>query len=297
MFKKFAVQPTALRRFDYFRYVMEKLAFDQGRVLLCYPKAWPRAVLDSLECGDIERTRFVELLHKYKEDRMVSSGLPYDGALGWLANVLQLDGSVYDKLIVDENASWPSSATDVAQISAVDEEFFRCPREIRCLNTAQNLAQAAKVLLHKATRVALVDPYFKAEQRNRISVLTALVDLALDGGRTVEFFIFTNADYLPKDRGATARKAFDGGVRRCLPKGLGVTFYFIDRGASRQSFHARYLLTDKGGLRYDRGFEAPIEPEVVDISIIDGALNRELCGLYLEDGHDLQVVETFAWRY
>jgi len=297
MIKKFAVQPSALTRWEDFRYVMEKLSFAQGRVLVRFPKSWSRILLDSLNVGDIERMRFVERLKKYKEDRMVSSRMPYDNSLDWISNAERSGPSAFDRVIVQEEKPNTANGLAFAPVGEIDEDFFETAREIRCMNSVENLAQAAMVFLHESSDAAVVDPYFRTVSPGCLSVLCRFVDLALDAGKCKTFHVYAKSDYCARDGGASARYNFEKQLGRRSLSGFRVLFYFVDDTSSHQSFHARYLLTSKGGLRYDKGFEAPREAQLVDISIIDRDLHSELYSLYLDRTHEFRIVDSWEWRF
>ncbi len=297
MIKKFAVQPSALTRWEDFRYVMEKLSFAQGRVLVRFPKSWSRVLLDSLDVGDVERMKFVERLKKYKEDRMVSSRMPYDSSLDWISNAERSEPSAFDRIIVQEQKPRTPSGLAFAPVGDIDEDFFETAREIRCMNSAENLAQAGAVFLHESSDAAIVDPYFRAGSPGCSSVLCRFADLALDAGKCKTFHVYTKADYCAKDGGSNARDNFEKRLSRRSLSGFRVFFYFVDGTNSDQSFHARYLLTSKGGLRYDKGFDAPPEPQLVDISIIDKDLHAKLYSLYLEQTHEFSIADSWEWRF
>jgi hypothetical protein len=69
----------------------------------------------------------------------------------------------------------------------------------------------------------------------------------------------------------------------------------VDAEATQINFHARYLLTDKGGVRYDKGFAVRHSPEIVDISLLDRQLHQQLLDIYRSSNEDLGIVESWAW--
>jgi len=77
--------------------------------------------------------------------------------------------------------------------------------------------------------------------------------------------------------------------------GLQIDFHFVDNSDSTNRLHARYLLAQKGGLRYDKGFEAPLNPPLVDISLLDHALHRELFDFYHVGADKLIVRDSWSW--
>lgn len=78
-------------------------------------------------------------------------------------------------------------------------------------------------------------------------------------------------------------------------KGFMISVKFVSEETSRQSFHARYLLTQRGGLRYDKGFQVGNPPELVDVSLIDKQLHSDLYSFYSDNQPDLKISNTLTW--
>lgn len=78
-------------------------------------------------------------------------------------------------------------------------------------------------------------------------------------------------------------------------KGFMISVKFVSEETSRQSFHARYLLTQRGGLRYDKGFQVGNPPELVDVSLIDKQLHSDLYSFYSDNRPDLKISNTLTW--
>lgn len=296
MIKKFAIEPTAITRWQDFRYVMEKLGFSEGRVLATFPKGWVRILMENLdELGEIDRMRFTEKLRVFKEDRMITSGIPFNADQSWRENVRD-NLPEFHRVIIDASVDEHLPKKIVGKIDDLDEAFFDVPRDIRCLNTSDNLALPAALLLHQATEAALIDPYFQPDIKGCLLVLAKLTELARAGKRFDRFYLYIRADSVPKDRGQSGAIQFKRICQTGMLDGLTFVFRVVDR-RSGDGFHARYLLTKHGGLRYDKGFRAEVDPEMVDISILDRAIHAELRERYLASRPMPSVVDDWNWTF
>ncbi|WP_295409667.1 hypothetical protein [uncultured Thiocystis sp.] len=296
MIKKFAIEPTAITRWNDFRYVMEKLGFSEGRVLATYPKGWIRSVIDNLDgLGEIERKKFIEKLRLYKEDRIISSAISFQPEISWQRNACA-NLSEFHRVILDAGAD-QSFPTEIGKVNEIDEAFFDVPREICCLNTVDGLTFPAELLLNQAAEVALVDPYFKPDIKGCLLVLAKFAELARSGKRFERFYIYIHSDSVPKDRGCSGAAQIERLCQGETLKGLTFVFRVIDPSLSENAFHARYLLTKHGGLRYDKGFRAAVDPEMVDISILDRRIHSLLVKSYLSAQVMPSVVDTWSWHF
>lgn len=297
MIKKFAIEPAALARWEDFRYVFEKLGFSQGRVLSRFPKKWPKMLMESLgDIGDVERKRFEVKLAKFKSDRMLSSGTPYDGSIEWIANVTEHAGN-FDGIILKDDVGENQGESYGTAVAALDEEFFHTEREIRTPSTVSGLTEPAKLLMQVTCAAALVDPYFKVASVSCLKVLSRLVEIGVSGGKCRAFAVYTQGDWRPKDGGRKARADLGELLRGKVQESFSINIFFKTSPADLNSFHARYLLTEKGGLRYDKGFRSTPEGDMVDISLLDNAIHTQLCELYPLPPLESQAEADCEWLF
>jgi hypothetical protein len=296
MIKRYAVEPLALRRWEDFRYVMEKLGFDEGRVLVTVPKKWIRQLLNSLgSVGDIERARFTTRLQRYKQDRMIPSGSPYDSSQTWIGNASALESvGIIDKILISEETLGSEENIAYPTPSAIDDSFFDNSREIRCANTAENLVASASILLEVSEEVILVDPYFRFDNKGCMKTLAEFAKHVSRAGRSQCISIFTSSDFAPKG----SQQAVGFALRKVLPivrDGFIIRVHLVDRENTSCGFHARYLLTTKGGIRYDKGFCSTDSAELVDISLLDQRMHAELRQAFSATSRCLSLSGTLEW--
>ncbi|BEU94305.1 hypothetical protein ACDW_00100 [Acidovorax sp. DW039] len=129
--------------------------------------------------------------------------------------------------------------------------------------TAAALAQQLAPLLRLASRIILIDPYFKADSPGYREVLSALLQTALNtraAGRALPSVTLISG-VADRDREASVRpraeQLLNEARHRCgmalerlgaaVPKGMSVTFQCAAAFADGDELHNRYLLTDVGG--------------------------------------------------
>lgn len=295
MIKRYAIEPRSLTSWDDFRYVMEKLGFAEGRVMVALPKKWVSELLDSLD-GDIKQSRLATKLQRYKEDRIIQSRSPYDIQMSWVENAsaLHSKGRI-DAILISQQSRADMKESGYPTPVDIDEDFFQSPREIRCLSTVENLSDAAEMLLEVGSEARFIDPYFKITSPSYLKTLAAFAKLAQTGGRCRKFEIFTKSDFLPKGGAHSFNKMLDEYLGPCAGARFGVKVHFLDTFATRINFHARYFLTNKGGLRYDKGFALGCPPELVDISLLDKKVCTELFEIFDSCNNDLGVIDSWHW--
>ncbi|MDF1690359.1 MAG: hypothetical protein P1U35_12195 [Cycloclasticus sp.] len=298
IFNKIAIEPKSISSWEQFRYVMEKLGYSKGLVLAKFPKAWERELIDGLDVSDIQKTRIVAKLQAYKTDRMMPSGLPYQGDISWSDNLMSIiDTTDIDRAIFSENPNSVSSGREFITIEEADETYFQVPNDIQVLNSPIELSQPAKLLLKISEVAVIVDPYFQiATSPEFIETLSNFIKLAIDGGKCRVFTVYIKVKQYPKG----AESAIENALSSFLdvtPK-LVVNFLYIDDLNSAYPLHARYFLTEKSGLRYDKGFQSTRrqeEPVNVDISLIDTDLHSSLVERFINRNNDYTIEHEHKW--
>lgn len=280
----FAIEPQAINNWQDLRYALEKFGYSKGLLIARFPKTWPRMVIEACErsgVGDVERARIVEKLRQAQNDRLVRMGLPFDGE-DWVANVTK--DAVRDHL--SEILVRDKQDTERFHCFAeVDEALFDNRRDVQVKRNAQALAEAARYVLLSSDRVVLVDPYFQAKPKC-CRVLEAMVDLCRQREhRLVEVSIYTaqSTDERRVELIAADYERMLGGV---LEQGVRLRIHLLPDAALNRDFHARYLFSQRAGLRFDRGFVEPSDhtqrTHLTDVSCLDESRVAELNSCYVE---------------
>lgn len=299
LIKRYAIEPAALRHWQDFRYVMEKMSFSNGRIMVALPKKWMRELLDHLDVGDIECARFVEKLHRYKEDRIISAkGIAYNQSIRWIDNAQRSQClKLVDEILIAQETKTADPTLPYLTPSEIDEDFFSSRRELRCLNTPETLVNLASILLDVSPYAIFVDPYFYVGRKSCLSVLAEFVRHTQENENFSTITFFTSSETIPKGEEAGVRIFLEKEVASFLTKDINVCFCFIDKSEINSGFHARYLLTSRGGLRYDKGFASQNPPEIVDISLLDQGMHKYLVEQYCPENPKIPVKAKWMFEF
>ena len=272
---------------------MEKFGYSSGRVLAALPKSWAKDILDRLDVGDIERARIVEKLRQYKEDRIVPSGVPYDVLKSWLENACENKDVIPLQGIIASNVS--KGCEQCSSLDNIDEEFFDVPREVQVHLTAKDLVSPARLMLERCRTVTLVDPYFAIHRPRNMNVLREIVGSAIQFGRCRQAVVITSERQNPVGGERVVCREIEKYVRPLTEAGFAVVVRYLNDAASKSKLHARYLLTDTCGLRYDKGFQESGPGELCDVSILDERIYRSIARTFLAGEHDMAITAEYEW--
>jgi hypothetical protein len=277
MFYEYAVEPRAIgSSWQTFRYVIEKFGFDRGRLISEFPGNWFRLVYEQIEpLPPVEKKRVVEALSLAKRNKTVKSGRPYDPDAGdWLRNALAQDALLpFHAVIASEN---PEAHDSVILVAELDEQqpLMIAPQDSVIRRDAPTLVNAMRLLLQSANTVVLVDPYYDPYNTRYQNTIRECLRIVVGANpRTICEIHYRDRDNCP----STDAIARDARIKfgTVIPEGMTIKLYKWREKVGGEDFHARYLLTNRGGIRVDAGFSAEGEHQTTDVSLMSFELSQQ----------------------
>jgi len=293
MLHEYAVEPQAIgTNWQTFRYIIEKFGFDRGRLISEFPEHWSREVYRAAEgLTPLEKKRIEVGLAQAQGRKVVYFGRHYNPGLdGWLANALVEHRRVPFHAII---AAAPQEGADyVLCVNALDEQhvLMAVPIERAVLREVKPLSEAFTGLLRFGSRIVFVDPLFSpynARYRRLFSQCFRIVR-ALNGKASLEIHYRYHEDRLSNEELERDAAAI---FKDMIPDGMPVTFYCWSERGDGEDFHARYLLTEKGGIRVDAGFEPVGAHQHTDVTLMDLGLAHSHLVSFSRDSTTYELVE------
>ena len=93
--------------------------------------------------------------------------------------------------------------------------------------------------------------------------------------------------------GALLRLARDAKFR----PGREIHMILVEDEYRQTKMHGRYVLSIKGGVRFDQGLQKLPEGRRVDVGPIGKTTHESLLDIYFEDKHDMRVAERFSFKF
>ncbi|MFO1377321.1 MAG: hypothetical protein U1F14_09980 [Steroidobacteraceae bacterium] len=297
LIREFAIQPSAVGSWRDFRYVFEKLGFSEGRLGTRLPKDWDNKVLGS--CSDeIDRKRIECALQRHAQSRLTDPPVFGNARLAtWVDEVSaaharrKLSGVVLANGTTVKFSDPPSTT-----IADANEEFFRAERSRWVPCTAKDLAEMARVLFRLSPKVVLVDPHLNPRTTMNaewIEPVKELLRVGRAGGcHVVE--ILTSTACLPKSPDHEVYKFLEVCSEEAGRLSQ-VSIAFLNPETVPNRLHGRYLISESGALRYEKGFRAVGADVSNDVSIVDGGMHAELVTGFMHDLEELNVKWRAEW--
>ena len=291
MLYTYAIEPDTLATWDKCRNILNLMGFQHGRAIAAYPsrKQWKALVRASCRenavLGDRDRKRILRKLDQTNA-KLVRSDAPYDDTLlpaaeRWIRNAVarQTASPAFHAILSTRN---PDGHPDVVLEEDIDESHprLRVPRDVQVLREPGAVVAHVGTLVRNSRELLLVDPHFDPSDYRWRPVVRACIDLAAHCVRADPSVTIHTLD-------TDLKPSLDEFRRRCLRHVPGmlsgkVTSVRICRWRIRENgphdFHARYVVTDRGGYKLDKGLdeELGVEQSVALLSdqewkrVIDG---------------------------
>lgn len=294
MLYEYAVEPQAIgSSWKDFRYLIEKFGFDRGRLISQFPKAWFKEVYAASETmKPIERKRLEESLLHAKKSKVIRSGRPYDPTIGgWLPNAIAQQAILpFHAIIAAEN---PGLHQQVLVLDDVDEghPLMTAPHTWDVDRIGASMASAMKTLLVSSTKVLFVDRFFDISKARYQETLKACLDtIQASGGAGVNCEIhFCDHDNRPPPE-FVEREAHKW-MQGLIPDGMSITLFSWKERTGGADFHARYLLTDVGGMNVEAGFSAEGGHQKVQIGLLPLDLAQERLNSFARNSDVYDLVD------
>ena len=275
MLYEYAVEPAAIASdWQTCRYLAEKFGFDRGRLLSLFPRKWLQLAIEaSSHLPDIEKAEVIEEAHaKLKRDSSIRSGRSYDPTIGnWLRNALaQQAVDPFHAIVASSN---PTSAPSVLVVGELDEThpLLQVQQDAAITREAPSLVAAMNLLLQSAEKVLFVDAYYDPFNIRYQDTLRACLRAIHEGnpGATCEIHHLDgercpSVDAIERE----ARVKFIG----IIPDGMTVSIVRWRERRGGEDFHARFVLTDKGGIGIDAGLSAEGKHQTTIVHLMSDVL-------------------------
>lgn len=271
MLFEYAVEPQAIgSSWHNFRYLFEKFGFDRGRLISRFPKRWEKEVYDAaVNMKPTERARLQIALSAAKQSKFLRSGRPYDPALGnWLTNALTQQAiTPFHAIIAEAN---PSAHGQVVTAEEFDElhPLIVSPHTWEVARVGTTIAMALCPLLESAKTVLFVDRFFDISKARYQDTLKACLDVIASTGVVGVRCEIHFCDHDKRPPPEFIEREAHKWVRGVLPPGMSVVLFSWKEKTGGDDFHARYLLTDVGGVNVEAGFSAEGAHQKVQLGLL-----------------------------
>lgn len=264
MLYEFAVEPAALARWGPLWQALEQFGVSHGRLISKFPKNWEKTVYEATEnCAPVERAALEVRLRALKS-KLVPSGRPYDDKRNWRLNAEPQRGLLpFHAVIQSDNLEKAAHVLTEQDLHAGEPRWNVLTQ--RCVaRNPDELAACAVALFIVSRQLLFIDPYFSGK-RKFTAVFGAFMQNAHANGRKYNRIEIHTGESGPFE---LLKKDAETWIKPLVPRGVVVTVLRWKERPGGEKFHARYVLTDRGGIRFDVGLDAGEPGQTTDVALL-----------------------------
>lgn len=277
MHYKYAVDPRVMgSNWQTFIYLIEKFGFEKGRLIAEFPRStWFRDVYSAAsEFPPTQKKRLEILLNQARGTKVIRTGRPYNESLEWLPNALREHQRLPFQAIIARGNDAGSQAVLLAE--EMDEQHPRMviANPVSVPRDATSISSALSALLAHGSRILVIDPFFDpfdVRYKNTLRECLRIVKAENPNAVCEIHYRYHEKASSPADIERAAAHVFRG----VILTGMAIKIFCWKQKDGGADFHARYLLTEKGGVALDAGFSAEGNHQTTDMHRMDAASCQE----------------------
>lgn len=287
----FAAEPTCCKDASELRLLLSRFGPYAGRYLAEYPEKWAHSLTARLEekLGPVEAERVKTCLRRAHEQGalLANRSLEWDENSGWLDNAKKLVLSVPPKL----NALVVSQENAHEADITLDNFETRLPltADEKVHGTVEEYLRVSRTLLAISPELFFADPYLNPCRKKNEQVMEGMLKRILRSPKCKRVSCFARTKLVVGERLSTRNEvanAWDDLLKR-----VGWTtdrvfeYVLVDDDMSKCDFHHRSMISIKGGIWFDRGFEVLPKKRLM-VGTLNATLLEEQLGLFKDGNHD-----------
>jgi len=293
MLFEYAVEPQAIgSSWQTFLYLIEKFGFDRGRLISRLPGKWEKKVVQAAKQAGVPDIRMASIVERLRNAKLwvVDFGRPYDSEKSWIDNaVTEHLRAPFHAIIALKN---PGGNAAVLPVADLDERhpLMAVAQDCAVSRDAKSIADALSGLLRVGARILFVDPFFDPYNMRFKNTLREclLVVKANNPDANCEIHYRYHKD---KPSNAELEKEAAKLFAGVVPERVTVAVYCWREKIGGADFHARYLLTELGGIGIDAGFSAEGGHQSTDMHLMSFVLSEAKLKAFARDATDFELVE------
>jgi hypothetical protein len=293
MLFEYAVEPQAIgSSWQNFRYLIEKFGFDRGRLISRFPGKWEKKVIQAAKEAGVPAIRMASIVERLRNAKLavVDFGRPYNSEMSWIDNALtENQRAPFHAIIAQQNLGGNAAVLLVADVDE-HQPLMAVVQDLAVSREAEFIAAALGAFLRVSTRILFVDPFFdpyNARYKSTLRACLAVVKADNPSAACEIHYRYHNNKPTNAELEGEAAKLFNG----VIPEGLAVLLYCWREKKDGADFHARYLLTDRGGVGIDAGFSAEGGHQNTDMHLMSVALSQARLTAFARDATDFELVK------
>jgi hypothetical protein len=293
MIYEFAVNPNLFATLDDARFLIDGLKFEHGRVVSDYPENWAGEVAKLLTRHPVKRKRLRTWLEQLAT--FVNTQRRYDRERSWPDNVRAIQASrLKFHAVIDCDVPQEECILDALTFQP-DDPLWDIDRQIVVERSYhRELARPSEFIFLHASKIQLVDPYFDPGDETFQGTLRAFLGPVAKRSRKAKPVIELHT--------CCDRQGFDDrfwdhvqtNLPSCFCRGQSLDVFLWATRPEGERFHARYVLSNIGGIEYEGGLGKGRSGQTTNVSLLTDKHNKRRRFDYQESTSRFKLVKRMV---
>jgi len=275
MLYEYAVDPECMGDWGTFRFLVSGFGVSSGRLISNFPRNWLKKTqtICLKNFSSFRKKQLVaEELNRIKKFGIVDKNRLYDGTKSWLPNALEKHkDETFHAIITNTNDTVPDYVLRANEILG-NTPLWDVPTDKDVERTIGGLSTAIEILLRISNHILFVDKMFDPAISKWSEPLIRFIEIATSNRNIqpiVEYhFCIDDEELVISGVPVSFSDYCKNHSSNMIPEGINVNFCRISPKPGGEGVHARYVLTDKGGIRIDWGLDTGQPGQRTDVGLI-----------------------------
>ncbi|MBN2572361.1 MAG: hypothetical protein JXA68_09560 [Ignavibacteriales bacterium] len=298
MIYEYALDPEVMANWENFKFFSSHFGFERGRLISRFPNKWEKMIISFCEkntsLSPINRARIVEYLSNEKlnfKNKFVRNARNYVPNISWINNAKNSHNEKQFHAIISNEDD-----DNILKVDDIDEHchLWKVETALPVKRRASEIVKYLKPFFEMMSELLFVDRFFNPEEEKYYKAFRIYFNhifcldkdfkrIEIHTGKNQEFDLDIFIDNFVKN------------FRDVIPENKTVTAYIWDRLYKGENIHPRYLLTEKGGINIDHGFDNGVGDETTDISILSNELHKKRWENFQPGNNTFQLINKIAF--
>lgn len=297
------VSPQCFSTANELRLFLSTYGPHTGKYVLAYPSftRWRNLILECyVNAGDIERERIKSALTTaVRSAAFIEKGnIPWVDSVEWLKNAVDTQTATkqFSQLFISD-AEYDKLLREMREIEqygicTIFESGLSGPVDELIETSPGAYLKNISILFSISHDIHLVDPYFNPLKRDRREIYSEFVLKTCSSTRPIKFRFWVRGEQMLDNAGEFNEELLleiTRGKMRANHPDTSMDFILLDDELSAEKLHARYFITEKGGVKFDQGFQKLPAGRRNVVSPMGKALHESIYKNFTKDNFSMKV--------
>lgn len=274
MIHEYALDPAVVNDWPSFKYIVDQCGVHYGRLISGFPQEWQRVAINLCQIQGTKRTAIVEKLRNLGH-KMMDSNRTYNDQQEWIDNAERQYGVKPFHAIISIQNPMAREYVLIAEDIEENNPLWNVSRGDVIPRTAEAIAKCASTLLSISREIIFVEPHFDFVDQDGIEIdrffntLINLIDLSFQNKRPKRLELHLKHKRSRQNNINAWKKLYEGKISPLLPRNFKLKVVAWKRKWDGDDMHARYILTERGGIKYDFGLDEGWKGLTTDVDLMD----------------------------